>query len=160
MMFVVLISLVFLMLRRPPRSTRTDTLFPYTTLFRSPCGNVRTAWSASWARFWIRVRIWRRRPADASLFGLVAALFFAAVAVLVVSGRLDVAATGSHAHVARRHHGRDGVFVDHLADGVAQQHHELVEGLDRALQLDAVDQVDRHRHALAPQRVQERILPK
>src|SRR3546814_14596824 len=25
----------FLMMRRPPRSTRTDTLFPYTTLFRS-----------------------------------------------------------------------------------------------------------------------------
>src|SRR3546814_15238006 len=30
-MFVFL----FLMIRRPPRSTRTDTLFPYTTLFRS-----------------------------------------------------------------------------------------------------------------------------
>src|SRR3546814_4243735 len=27
--------LFFLMIRRPPRSTRTDTLFPYTTLFRS-----------------------------------------------------------------------------------------------------------------------------
>src|SRR3546814_18856204 len=27
-----------LMIRRPPRSTRTDTLFPYTTLFRSPTG--------------------------------------------------------------------------------------------------------------------------
>src|SRR3546814_15556532 len=27
--------LCFLMIRRPPRSTRTDTLFPYTTLFRS-----------------------------------------------------------------------------------------------------------------------------
>src|SRR3546814_3177222 len=27
----------FLMRRRPPRSTRTDTLFPYTTLFRSTC---------------------------------------------------------------------------------------------------------------------------
>src|SRR3546814_8653465 len=27
------------MLRRPPRSTRTDTLFPYTTLFRSSSGN-------------------------------------------------------------------------------------------------------------------------
>src|SRR3546814_5305246 len=26
------------MIRRPPRSTRTDTLFPYTTLFRSHCG--------------------------------------------------------------------------------------------------------------------------
>src|SRR3546814_20631075 len=29
----------FLMLRRPPRSTRTDTLFPYTTLFRSAGGD-------------------------------------------------------------------------------------------------------------------------
>src|SRR3546814_4878505 len=28
----------FLMIRLPPRSTRTDTLFPYTTLFRSRCG--------------------------------------------------------------------------------------------------------------------------
>src|SRR3546814_15707881 len=37
---VILVSSVyvfvfFLMIRRPPRSTRTDTLFPYTTLFRS-----------------------------------------------------------------------------------------------------------------------------
>src|SRR3546814_1818121 len=30
-------SCFFLMIRRPPRSTRTDTLFPYTTLFRSTC---------------------------------------------------------------------------------------------------------------------------
>src|SRR3546814_2227347 len=29
------IHFFFLMIRRPPRSTRTDTLFPYTTLFRS-----------------------------------------------------------------------------------------------------------------------------
>src|SRR3546814_13752614 len=36
-MSLVFVSLVFffLMIRRPPRSTRTDTLFPYTTLFRS-----------------------------------------------------------------------------------------------------------------------------
>src|SRR3546814_13429525 len=40
--FIVLIAyffslyyIFFLMIRRPPRSTRTDTLFPYTTLFRS-----------------------------------------------------------------------------------------------------------------------------
>src|SRR3546814_1265843 len=35
---IVLVGCVlcfFLMIRRPPRSTRTDTLFPYTTLFRS-----------------------------------------------------------------------------------------------------------------------------
>src|SRR3546814_3777977 len=31
-------TLFFLMIRRPPRSTRTDTLFPYTTLFRSLIG--------------------------------------------------------------------------------------------------------------------------
>src|SRR3546814_13954610 len=29
-------GVLFLTIRRPPRSTRTDTLFPYTTLFRSP----------------------------------------------------------------------------------------------------------------------------
>src|SRR3546814_7031865 len=37
----------FLMIRRPPRSTRTDTLFPYTTLFRSPCfGRASPSWYA------------------------------------------------------------------------------------------------------------------
>src|SRR3546814_21039564 len=35
-----LLAVLFLMIRRPPRSTRTDTLFPYTTLFRSNPDNV------------------------------------------------------------------------------------------------------------------------
>src|SRR3546814_12990936 len=36
-MLVIGLRLVFCRsIRRPPRSTRTDTLFPYTTLFRSP----------------------------------------------------------------------------------------------------------------------------
>src|SRR3546814_451179 len=34
-MMYCLFCVVFLIIRRPPRSTRTDTLFPYTTLFRS-----------------------------------------------------------------------------------------------------------------------------
>src|SRR3546814_3569363 len=34
------VVLFFLMIRRPPRSTRTDTLFPYTTLFRSRCSPI------------------------------------------------------------------------------------------------------------------------
>src|SRR3546814_15238635 len=38
----------FLMIRRPPRSTRTDTLFPYTTLFRSVVGQ---DWQNDYARF-------------------------------------------------------------------------------------------------------------
>src|SRR3546814_18159533 len=38
------------MIRRPPRSTRTDTLFPYTTLFRSVGGaRVTTLKTAVWA---------------------------------------------------------------------------------------------------------------
>src|SRR3546814_10916617 len=34
------------MIRRPPRSTRTDTLFPYTTLFRSAIDNLAHIWCA------------------------------------------------------------------------------------------------------------------
>src|SRR3546814_15024359 len=34
-MFITVVSCFFLRILRPPRSTRTDTLFPYTTLFRS-----------------------------------------------------------------------------------------------------------------------------
>src|SRR3546814_17317261 len=37
----ILWFIFFLMLRGPPRSTRTDTLFPYTTLFRAPAGRPR-----------------------------------------------------------------------------------------------------------------------
>src|SRR3546814_9092199 len=35
------------MRRRPPRSTRTDTLFPYTTLFRSSSGNRPSCWCSA-----------------------------------------------------------------------------------------------------------------
>src|SRR3546814_3190354 len=44
---------VFLMMRRPPRSTRTDTLFPYTTLFRSP----RVRWRPG-VRYWGQGGYW------------------------------------------------------------------------------------------------------
>src|SRR3546814_21133115 len=44
----------FLMIRRPPRSTRTDTLFPYTTLFRSRAGSGRTD-------IWLSLRLRRVR---------------------------------------------------------------------------------------------------
>src|SRR3546814_13749602 len=41
MLLVLCVFVFFLMIRRPPRSTRTDTLFPYTTLFRSGLFNRR-----------------------------------------------------------------------------------------------------------------------
>src|SRR3546814_5431747 len=40
------------MIRRPPRSTRTDTLFPYTTLFRSV--HARRAYARAWLRRTVR----------------------------------------------------------------------------------------------------------
>src|SRR3546814_17262993 len=57
---VCLVCVFFLMIRRPPRSTRTDTLFPYTTLFRS-AGSVGEGWgngkaaAAAYARQGARV---------------------------------------------------------------------------------------------------------
>src|SRR3546814_12648964 len=39
-----------LMIRRPPRSTRTDTLFPYTTLFRAPVAPAQRVEGAGGAR--------------------------------------------------------------------------------------------------------------
>src|SRR3546814_9511412 len=50
------------MIRRPPRSTRTDTLFPYTTLFRSPS-------SRGWAAGGRRSRAAERRPPAVFLAG-------------------------------------------------------------------------------------------
>src|SRR3546814_20848388 len=40
------------MIRRPPISTRTDTLFPYTTLFRSDRRKVLRRWTAIAAGYW------------------------------------------------------------------------------------------------------------
>src|SRR3546814_19139348 len=61
--YIYVFFIFFLMIRRPPRSTRTDTLFPYTTLFRSvrgvPCailGSKRWLVPAYRLVSWIEVR--------------------------------------------------------------------------------------------------------
>src|SRR3546814_20683403 len=41
--FILCLFVFFLMIRPPPRSTRTDTLFPYTTLFRSVTAGARAS---------------------------------------------------------------------------------------------------------------------
>ena len=58
------------------------------------------------------------------------------------------------AHIARRHHGRDRMFVNHLADGILEQNDKLIERFDLALQFDTVDQVNGYRDALLAQRIQ------
>src|SRR3546814_4856218 len=50
------------MLRRPPRSTRTDTLFPYTTRFRSYCATDRTTSDCRAGRGSDRRSLHRNRP--------------------------------------------------------------------------------------------------
>src|SRR3546814_11771347 len=45
MSFCLVSIYFFLMIRLPPKSTRTDTLFPYTTLFRS-------WWCGTWRLYW------------------------------------------------------------------------------------------------------------
>src|SRR3546814_6873809 len=47
---VILYAFFFLMIRRPPRSTRTDTLLPYTTLFRSRYRSWRSDPGRTWGR--------------------------------------------------------------------------------------------------------------
>src|SRR6056297_1165084 len=65
---------------------------------------------------------------------------------------------GGDPDISRRHDGGNRVLVDHLADAVFQQHYELVERLDLALQLDAIHEVNGHRYLLSPQGVEERVL--
>src|SRR3546814_8155497 len=60
------------MVRRPPRSTRTDTLFPYTTLFRSLSGNrpaKRRNFRPTFAHKWISHFLPFRHAPQVSLSG-------------------------------------------------------------------------------------------
>src|SRR3546814_3437565 len=59
------------MLRRPPRSTRTDTLFPYTTLFRSRVAVAAAAAVFAWLSTTLPYWNWYRFPLDFTLAALV-----------------------------------------------------------------------------------------
>src|SRR3546814_14619682 len=73
------------MIRRPPRSTRTDTLFPYTTLFRSyDWWSVFAVWQGGFSA-WVGLAVaaailaWRMRPLPAMGKGLAPVVIFGAV---------------------------------------------------------------------------------
>ena len=61
-------------------------------------------------------------------------------------------------HCTSGHDGGNRVFVNHLRHGVAQQHNVGIEGLDLALQLDAVAQINGHGHVLLAKQVEVWIL--
>src|SRR3546814_15362734 len=71
------------MIRRPPRSTRTDTLFPYTTLFRSKM------WWAAIPLWWIGMAASTKVAPleifyDGALAGFLNVLFFPMTALMVL----------------------------------------------------------------------------
>src|SRR3546814_9400174 len=76
------------MIRRPPRSTRTDTLFPYTTLFRS-----RPRGPADLARIEALLRrsqaLSARAPLDAKAFARLNADFFYELSAMTGNGPLQ-----------------------------------------------------------------------
>src|SRR3546814_13030664 len=72
------------MIRRPPRSTRTDTLFPYTTLFRSECRHIGIA---RCVEINFRSRIEQRNRLDPILLGLHNHIFALGEPVNDVSGQ-------------------------------------------------------------------------
>jgi hypothetical protein len=52
------------------------------------------------------------------------------------------------------------MLVDHLSHCISQQNHILIERFDLPLQLDAIDEINRHRHVLFAKRIQEGVLQK
>src|SRR3546814_14784102 len=89
------------MTRRPPRSTRTDTLFPYTTLFRS-AGEWLIAWVRDWAGegFWVGVLQWLVDIAAIGAIAVASFFLFPAVMVTIMALLLDDIARA----VERRHY--------------------------------------------------------
>src|SRR3546814_17322522 len=123
----VLYLFFFLMIRRPPRSTRTDTLFPYTTLFRS--GVERAAQSCG------GVRARRRRCGEAVEQGATVVVEHFVAQADAVGGEhraqlvraqaqvVDGVAPGQLAHAAARGEA-EGVGMEQLAVvGVGLEHH-------------------------------------
>src|SRR3546814_15897603 len=84
------------MIRLPPRSTRTDTLFPYTTRFRAPCAMRGDGWTL----FPVSSRIEVRAAAGESMMGkawraLAGQLAGKAKLALIVPLSLATAATAT-----------------------------------------------------------------
>src|SRR3546814_20703098 len=105
------------MIRRPPRSTRTDTLFPYTTLFRSCCCRRRSRSRAGWSS--TGTGRWPRRAEARAVTRLhhTPALFttLLAVVVAIILGHLLLpfaTAVRQYGLFAERMHLVDGRITD------------------------------------------------
>src|SRR3546814_4317063 len=73
------------MIRRPPRSTRTDTLFPYTTLFRSLDGETPRAAVTMEPRYWFNAELESRRALVPGAIAIVMTIIGTMLTALVVA---------------------------------------------------------------------------
>src|SRR3546814_6498441 len=101
----------FLMIRRPPRSTRTDTLFPYTTLFRSLSGLAQ-------AQLLRAVKEGAMRLLILGAVGLVAAASMTALLAQTVDG-IDVQAIKKRSADLQAD---AEAFVDQIKDQIGRAH--------------------------------------
>src|SRR3546814_9366898 len=107
---IIVAHCLFLMIRRPPRSTRTDTRFPYTTLFRSLPSNWSgrwdsnprpTAWEAATPPLsYTRLVLWRSEEHTSELQSLMRRSY----AVLCSTKTQTRRTLDKQKHDARRHH--------------------------------------------------------
>src|SRR3546814_10821640 len=108
------------MIRRPPRSTRTDTLFPYTTLFRS----------VSMVETVIRLKPRDEWRPGVTLEGLKAELDrivripgMPNTWTMPFKNRIDMLATGVKTPVGVKVSGPDLAVIDHVAKAVRSEEH-------------------------------------
>src|SRR3546814_4662199 len=125
------------MIRRPPRSTRTDTLFPYTTLFRSAPSTF-ALWdgspiSCSPARPGQRTDIWHRPLSFAILANLLLTNQLQQSHMPIRGHFLPAASNGDKRHEVRRKLSLLARGVQHDGTGIEVQiPHISGTGLDRS----------------------------
>src|SRR3546814_352597 len=145
------------MIRRPPISTRTDTLFPYTTLFRSPGeagdGNITGRQMAAHPYGPSLRRLTRDQPADRHLGGELrpAEIGDGAVDHQPVAAGIEAAA---HRHALQRHRRVEGIGHGDLARPAGEIE---PRGADPPVQTDArgeialqaqIDALERHERGI------------
>src|SRR3546814_16880673 len=110
--------MVFLMIRRPPRSTRTDTLFPYSTLFRSHIGasDERAERTTELFDGWLRIADQLQFARDPALLdSLAIGCEFVAFTTRCYGGESSFG--GQH---ARFHHGVTALDARHIDEASRQ----------------------------------------
>src|SRR3546814_12098498 len=134
------------MLRRPPRSTRTDTLFPYTTLFRSLGGLAVDG---------ALVVLEDGQSQGVAVDDGTIAAGLVVVAAEGVGGRAgDAADMDVEAGLGGLRIAGDAAFRIDLGGGRRDMHREVVAAVERQLHRDSVGEADVWAGRLAPGEVE------